>query len=168
MLHTGARSLGAAAEDPNALAARMSAVGDMSDCVEHALVGRVGGRLASECEREVRRPDEHAVERRDGENRIEIVQPGSGFDHRERDDQLRRAIAIDEVADLVAAAMPPGSPSDRPGAEGLKRLLEGRGVMLTDYDDWRKIEETEVANARPGSPREKFVRHEEWIATLRR
>jgi len=73
-----------------------------------------------------------------------------------------------EVADLVAAAMPPGSPSDRPGAEGLKRLLEGRGVMLTDYDDWRKIEETEVANARPGSPREKFVRHEEWIATLRR
>jgi len=73
-----------------------------------------------------------------------------------------------EVADLVAAAMPPGSPSDRPGAEGLKRLLEGRGVMPTDYDDWRRIEETEVANARPGSPREKFVRHEEWIATLRR
>ena len=73
-----------------------------------------------------------------------------------------------EVADLVAAAMPPGSPSDRPGAEGHKRLLEGRGVMLTDYDDWRKIEETEVANARPGSPREKFVRHEEWLQTIGR
>jgi NADPH-dependent glutamate synthase beta subunit-like oxidoreductase len=73
-----------------------------------------------------------------------------------------------EVADLVAAAMPPGSPSDRPGAEGLKRLLEGRGVMPTDYDDWRKIEETEVANARPGSPREKFVRPEEWLRTLGR
>ncbi len=73
-----------------------------------------------------------------------------------------------EVAELVVAAMPPGSVSDRPGAEGLKRLLEDRGVMPTDYDDWRKIEETEVANARPGSPREKFVRPEEWLRTLGR
>jgi ferredoxin--NADP+ reductase len=73
-----------------------------------------------------------------------------------------------EVADLIAAAMPAGSSEDRAGAEGLKRLLENRGVMATDYDDWRKIEETEVANARPGSPREKFVRHEEWLRTLGR
>ena len=57
-----------------------------------------------------------------------------------------------EVADQVAAAMPSGSAGDRPGAAGLKRLLESRGVMPTDYDDWRKIEETETANARPGSP----------------
>ena len=73
-----------------------------------------------------------------------------------------------EVADQIAAAMPAGSGGDRPGAEGLKRLLETRGVMATDYDDWRKIEETEVARARPGSPREKFVRHEEWLKTLGR
>ena len=73
-----------------------------------------------------------------------------------------------EVADLVAAAMPAGSSDGRAGAEGLKRLLESRGVMATDYDDWRKIEETEVANARAGSPREKFVRHEEWLRTLGR
>ena len=73
-----------------------------------------------------------------------------------------------EVADQIAAAMPAGSGADRPGAEGLKRLLESRGVMATDYDDWRKIEETEVANARPGSPREKFVRHEDWLRTLGR
>jgi ferredoxin--NADP+ reductase len=73
-----------------------------------------------------------------------------------------------EVADLIAAAMPAGSAEDRAGAEGMKRLLESRGVMATDYDDWRKIEETEVANARPGSPREKFVRHEEWLRTLGR
>jgi NADPH-dependent glutamate synthase beta subunit-like oxidoreductase len=73
-----------------------------------------------------------------------------------------------EVADLIAAAMPAGSSEDRAGAEGLKRLLESRGVMATDYDDWRKIEEIEVANARPGSPREKFVRHEEWLRTLGR
>jgi ferredoxin--NADP+ reductase len=73
-----------------------------------------------------------------------------------------------EVADQVAAAMPPGSSEERAGAGGLKRLLESRGVMPTDYDDWRKIEESETANARPGSPREKFVRVEHWMETLGR
>jgi ferredoxin--NADP+ reductase len=73
-----------------------------------------------------------------------------------------------EVADRIAAAMPAGNGADRSGALGLKSLLEGRGVMPTDYDDWRKIEETEGARARPGSPREKFVRHEEWLRTLGR
>ena len=73
-----------------------------------------------------------------------------------------------EVADQIAAAMPAGNGDSRAGAEGLKQLLQSRGVMATDYDDWRKIEETESANARPGSPREKFVRHEDWLDTLRR
>lgn len=73
-----------------------------------------------------------------------------------------------EVAEQIAAAMPAGGASDRAGAEGLKRLLASRGVMATDYDDWRKIEETETARARPGSPREKFVRVEEWLAALGR
>jgi ferredoxin--NADP+ reductase len=75
-----------------------------------------------------------------------------------------------EVADLIAAALPAGgSGSDsREGAAGLKRLLESRGVMPTDYDDWRRIEETETANARPGSPREKFVRHADWLRTIGR
>jgi ferredoxin--NADP+ reductase len=72
------------------------------------------------------------------------------------------------VADQVAAAMPVGSSGERAGAEGLKRLLESRGVMPTDYDDWRKIEQTEVARARPGSPREKFVRPHEWMGVLGR
>src|SRR5690348_3907125 len=73
-----------------------------------------------------------------------------------------------EVADQIAAAMPAGSGGEREGAIGLKRLLESRGVMPTDYDDWRRIEETEVANARPGSPREKFVRVEDWLRTVGR
>jgi NADPH-dependent glutamate synthase beta subunit-like oxidoreductase len=73
-----------------------------------------------------------------------------------------------EVADRIAAEMPPGSSAERPGAEGLKRLLEERGVMPTDYDDWRRIEETETARARPGSPREKFVRVDHWLETLGR
>ena len=73
-----------------------------------------------------------------------------------------------EVADQIAAAMPGAAASEREGATGLKRLLESRGVLATDYDDWRKIEETEVANARPGSPREKFVRPHEWMSVLGR
>jgi ferredoxin--NADP+ reductase len=73
-----------------------------------------------------------------------------------------------EVAEQIVAAMPAGSPSDKAGAEGLKQLLSERGVMPTDYDDWRKIEETEVGRARPGSPREKFVRVEDWLAALGR
>ena len=72
-----------------------------------------------------------------------------------------------EVAGLIAEAMP-GDGAGRDGAEGLKQLLAGRGVMATDYDDWRKIEETETANARPGSPREKFVRVEEWLRAIGR
>jgi ferredoxin--NADP+ reductase len=73
-----------------------------------------------------------------------------------------------EVADQVVAAMPPGSSGERSGASGLKKLLDSRGVLPTDYDDWRKIEETETANARPGSPREKFVRHEHWLTAAGR
>ena len=73
-----------------------------------------------------------------------------------------------EVADRVVAEMAPGSSKDRAGAEGLKTLLASRGIMATDYDDWRKIEETEVSNARSGSPREKFVRVEHWLDALKR
>ncbi|MEP7130164.1 MAG: FAD-dependent oxidoreductase [Sphingomicrobium sp.] len=73
-----------------------------------------------------------------------------------------------EVADRIAAEMPPGTSAQRPGAEGLKRLLEERGVMPTDYADWRRIEDTETARARPGSPREKFVRVDHWLETLGR
>ena len=73
-----------------------------------------------------------------------------------------------EVADQVAAGMPPGSTGDRSGSEGLKRLLTERGVMPSDYDDWRKIEEAEVGQARPGCPREKFVRVEHWLQAIGR
>ena len=73
-----------------------------------------------------------------------------------------------EVAAQIEAAMPPGSAGDRKGAEGLKAMLAARDVMPTDYDDWRKIEQTEAANARPGSPREKFVRHADWLKAVGR
>jgi ferredoxin--NADP+ reductase len=73
-----------------------------------------------------------------------------------------------EVADQIVAAQGAGSSGERAGTAGLKRLLDSRGVMPTDYDDWRSIEEQEAANARPGSPREKFVRLEHWLDNLGR
>ena len=73
-----------------------------------------------------------------------------------------------EVAEQVAAAMPPGSEGSKVGREGLARLLEERGIKATSFDDWRSIEAAEVAAARPGSPREKLVRHGDWLKVLGR
>ena len=73
-----------------------------------------------------------------------------------------------EVAEQVAAAMPPGSDGEKRGGEGLGALLGNRGVDATSFDDWRAIEAAEVAAARPGSPREKFVRHGDWLKILNR
>jgi len=71
-----------------------------------------------------------------------------------------------EVAEQIAAAMPPGSEGGKAGAKGLSAMLAERGVNATCFDDWRKIEASEVAAARPGSPREKLVRHEDWLKVL--
>ena len=73
-----------------------------------------------------------------------------------------------EVAEQVAAAMPPGSDGEKRGGEGLGALLGNRGVDATSFDDWRAIEAAEVAAARPGSPRDKFVRHGDWLKILNR
>ena len=73
-----------------------------------------------------------------------------------------------EVADLIAGAMPAGSDGDKVGTKGLRALLDLRSVVPTDFDDWRRIEERETGRARPGSPREKFVSIEEWLAALGR
>ena len=73
-----------------------------------------------------------------------------------------------EVAEQVAAAMPPGSDGGKPGGAALDKLLGERGVDATSFDDWRRIEAAETAAARPGSPREKFVRHTDWLNVLRR
>ena len=73
-----------------------------------------------------------------------------------------------EVAEQVAVAMVPGSEGGKPGGQGLQTLLRERGVTPTSFEDWRKIEAAEVAAARPGSPREKFVRHSDWLKILGR
>jgi ferredoxin--NADP+ reductase len=71
-----------------------------------------------------------------------------------------------EVAEQVAAVMPPGSDGGKAGGQGLKALLEARGAKTTSFADWRTIEAAEVAAARPGCPREKLVRHEDWLKLL--
>ena len=73
-----------------------------------------------------------------------------------------------EVAEQVVAALPPGSDGGRRGGARLDALLIERGVQATSFDDWRAIEAAEVAAARPGSPREKFVRHGDWLKILGR
>ena len=71
-----------------------------------------------------------------------------------------------EVAEQVAAAMAPGSDGGKAGGDGLDALLIERGARPTSFDDWRRIENAEVAAARPDSPREKFVRHHDWLKVL--
>jgi ferredoxin--NADP+ reductase len=71
-----------------------------------------------------------------------------------------------EVAEQVAAAMPAGSDGGKSGGAGLDALLTDRGVKATSYEDWRAIEAAEAAAARPGSPREKLVRHGDWLKVL--
>ena len=71
-----------------------------------------------------------------------------------------------EVAEQIATVMAPGSDGEKAGGEGLNALLAERGIAPTCFDDWRTIEAAEVAAARPGSPREKLVRHEDWLKVL--
>ena len=72
-----------------------------------------------------------------------------------------------EVAEQVAAALPPGTDGGKEGGEGLDRLLCGRDVTATSYADWRTIEAAETAAARPGSPREKFVTHQAMLDAIK-
>ena len=44
-----------------------------------------------------------------------------------------------EVAEQVAALMPPGSDGRKAGGEGLAALLDERGIKSTSFADWRSI-----------------------------
>ena len=69
-----------------------------------------------------------------------------------------------EVAETIAGTFPPGG--DRRGGDGLATMLATRKVKATSFADWRTIEAHEVAAARPDAPREKLVRHEDWLKVL--
>jgi ferredoxin--NADP+ reductase len=145
----GARGTGETYEVPASLV--VSSIGYSTPPIEGVPYDERGGKFLNECGRIGERLFAVGWARRGPSGTIGTNRP-DGY----------------EVADLVASQMPSGSAGDRAGTAGLKRLLESRGVMPTDYDDWRKIEETEVSRARPGSPREKFVRVEHWLDTLGR
>jgi NADPH-dependent glutamate synthase beta subunit-like oxidoreductase len=66
------------------------------------------------------------------------------------------------IADLLEADI--GIGSGKGGRPSLDALLEARGVDVVTFRDWKKIEEAEIANAREGAPREKFVAVEDMIA----
>ena len=71
-----------------------------------------------------------------------------------------------EVAEQVTGAMAPGSDGGKVGGHGLDALLATRGAKPTSFADWQRIEAAETAAARPESPREKFVRHNDWLKVL--
>lgn len=66
------------------------------------------------------------------------------------------------IAEKIAADLP--EPSRKAGRPGLDALLARRGTDVVTFRDWQKIEAAEVARAREGSPRGKFVNIAEMIA----
>ena len=66
------------------------------------------------------------------------------------------------IVELIAADV--GNGTGKAGRAGLDALLAGRGVDIVTFRDWQKIEAAEIARARDGSPREKFVGVAEMIA----
>jgi ferredoxin--NADP+ reductase len=68
------------------------------------------------------------------------------------------------IAEEIAAD---GIEGDREGPAGLDRLVAERDLYVVTFRDWQKIDAAEVARARAGAPREKFVRVDEMIAHSR-
>jgi NADPH-dependent glutamate synthase beta subunit-like oxidoreductase len=59
------------------------------------------------------------------------------------------------IVERIAADHP--IPAGKEGRSGLDTLLKERGVDAVTFRDWQKIDTAEIARARAGSPREKFV-----------
>lgn len=66
------------------------------------------------------------------------------------------------IIDLIAQDLPHAA--GKPGRPALDALLAGRGVDVVTFRDWQKIDAAEIARARSGAPREKFVALDEMIA----
>ncbi len=69
------------------------------------------------------------------------------------------------VIELVAADV--GGGKGKAGRAGLDALLASRAVTIVTFGDWKKIEAAEIARAREGAPREKFVDVAAMIAARR-
>ncbi len=66
------------------------------------------------------------------------------------------------IVDLIAEDQSAGA--GKKGRPGLDALLDARHVDVVTFRDWKKIEEAEIARAREGAPREKFVNVDDMIA----
>lgn len=54
----------------------------------------------------------------------------------------------------------------KPGRAAFEATLQERNVRWISYTDWQQINDAEVANAPPGSPREKFVTVDDMLDLL--
>ncbi|HEY4544813.1 MAG TPA: pyridine nucleotide-disulfide oxidoreductase, partial [Pedomonas sp.] len=67
------------------------------------------------------------------------------------------------IAEKIAAC---GLTGERSGREGLEALLRQRDIWAVTFGDWKQIDAAEIARARIGAPREKFVRVGEMLGLL--
>lgn len=70
------------------------------------------------------------------------------------------------VIEKIAADI--GAGTGKPGGAGFDALARERDLAVVAFDDWRKIDEAEVARARDGAPREKFIDVADMIAAAKR
>jgi NADPH-dependent glutamate synthase beta subunit-like oxidoreductase len=68
------------------------------------------------------------------------------------------------IVDLIAADI--GAGQCKQGRSGLDALLAARNAEVVTFNDWKKIEEAEVARARDGAPREKFTSIQDMISAV--
>ena len=68
------------------------------------------------------------------------------------------------IADLIAAEV---TASDKMGRAGLDALAAEKGIDIVTFRDWQKIDAAEVARARGGAPREKFVAVDDMMSAAR-
>lgn len=69
------------------------------------------------------------------------------------------------IVDLIAEDV--ADNSGKYGRPALDALLDGRGVDIVTFRDWQNIDKAEIARARDGAPREKFVAVDDMIAAKR-
>ena len=58
------------------------------------------------------------------------------------------------------------SDSGKAGGDGLRALLDGKGVRYIDYAEWQQIDDAEKSAAPDGAPRQKLTRIPEMLAVL--
>lgn len=68
------------------------------------------------------------------------------------------------IVERIDADLGPAGGTGKPGRPGFEALAATRGIDFVKFTEWQKIDEAEVANARHGAPREKFVEVDRMIA----